>query len=133
MKSEFVYGNHIYKEIEKEEVIFFIDGGYSIFVITKDLQREILAETKHFTDIIPYGMIFDGKNDDYQAFLDAMSHYFNNAGISQRAYARCYYYAITSMRWKTCFHINNIYVYNFCIRNAGYIKYFYGGEVWIFK
>lgn len=98
MKSEFVYGNHTYKQIEKEEVIFFIDGGYSIFVITKDLQRDILAKTKHFTDIIPYGMIFDGKNDNYQAFLDAMSHYFNNAEIAQGAYVRCYYYVVTTLK-----------------------------------
>lgn len=98
MKSEFVFNDKIYKQIDKEEVIFYIEGGYDIFVITKALQDEVLSVTKYFTNIIPYGMIFDSKGNNYNDFLNAMNHYFKNVEIPLNAYVKCYYYIIKSAR-----------------------------------
>ena len=94
LKTEFAFGKHIYKEVEKEEVIFYIMADYEIFVIEKEMQKEILKETKYMSDCISYGMIYNpkGERDKYGEFLDAMEHYLYDMRV--KTYNDCIYYII---------------------------------------
>ncbi len=94
LKTEFVANSCSYRQIDKEEVIFYIEGHFTIFVISKELQRSSLKRTKHMADIIPEGMLFPSKEDGYPDFLDAMKHYFNNSGLQQNDFQKCNYFVV---------------------------------------
>lgn len=90
LKEEFSFGNFIYKKIEKEELIFYMEANYSIFAIQK-----FLFDVNDIPQIISEGMIYDPKEEKnkYGEFLKAVKHYFWGIG-NKNNYDDCYYFII---------------------------------------
>lgn len=93
MKTEFVEGKFLYKQIDKEEVIFYLKGNYIIFVITKEKQKSILQKTKHLADIVSYGMIFSS-SDSYSSFIESVQRYLKNENLRLDEFNRCNFFIV---------------------------------------